>query len=206
MTGMKDLMREYERVRFPPDRRLDLQAEGPGAARERALAWIQSRAHEAPGQELLLIAARGVRPGAQPGAVEDSLRKLLNDLQGRLIDWWQPFAPGSLALRIATQPTMLPRSRPLAKEVGDGRTQETAGAARPSPLDDIPPELLDLARRATALRIEREGLSIRIEEVVLREVWIEVQARAMDRRTSFEAALDALYREELGRAGYEDRD
>jgi hypothetical protein len=200
MAEMKDLMREYERARFPPERRLDIHGEGPRIARDRVLRWIQSRSHETPGAELLLIVGRGDRPGRQPGPVEAAVRSLLAELEGRLIEWWQPFAPGSLAVRIAADPRMTPivPDRPVA--TGDGRTPETAGAARPSPAVDIPAELLETARRAADLRIEREGLSIRLVDVVLREVWIEAQARAMEVGTTFEAAIAEVYAGELGRS------
>jgi hypothetical protein len=199
MAGMSDLMREYERARFPADRRLDVQGEGPRVARERALHWIRSRAHEAPGQELLLIAERGRRPGRGPGPVEAEMRKLLDELRGKLIDWWQPFTPGSLAMRIALDPRMW---RPIAtspEPPGDGRTEQTAGSARPSPHTDIPPELLATARQVAELRIEREGLSIRILDVILREVWIEAQAFAMDRRVTFATAFEQVLRDESER-------
>jgi hypothetical protein len=107
MTGLTYLMREYERVRYPENRRLDLQAEGPETARDRALRWIQSRAHETPGEDYLVIVARSGRPGQPPSAVEREIRSLFDELKGRLIDWWAPFAPGSLAVRIATKPSML---------------------------------------------------------------------------------------------------
>lgn len=200
MAGMKDLMREYERTRFPPDRRLDVHGEGPGVARDRALLWIQSRAHEQPGQELLLIVGRGGRPGRPPGAVEVAVRDLLADLQDRLIEWWQPFTPGSLALRIAREPRMAPPARTRSAAAGEGRTEETAGVARPAPADDIPTELLPTARRTAELRIERESLSVRLADVVLREIWIEVQAAAMETGTTFASAMEDIHDRELARA------
>jgi hypothetical protein len=196
---MKNVMRDYERARFPQDRRLDVHGEGPKVARERALQWIQSRAHESPGQELLLIVERGRSAGRRATPVATSVQTLLDELQGRLIDWWQPFAPGSIAVRIAADPRMERLETPHRVEAGDGRTAATAGAARPSPLLDIPDDLLATARRTAALRLEREGLTIRLEEVVLREVWIEVQTRAMDRRIAFAEALEEVYREEKAR-------
>lgn len=192
MTGMGDLLREYERVRFPPARRLDVQAESPRAARDRALKWIQSRAHETPGEELLLVVERGCRPGATPGVVEVELRKLLDEMQGRLIEWWEPFTPGTLALRIAFDPRFHRPAAPASEPRGDGRTGATAGAARPDPAADIPPDLLDLARHAAELRRDREGLSLHLATVVLREVWNESQVLAMDRRLTFRAALEAV--------------
>lgn len=197
MRGMNNLMRDYERARFPLDRRLDLHGEGPRVARERALHWIQSRAHEAPGQELLLIVSRSGRSGRIFSAVEVEVRRLLTELDGKLLAWWQPFAPGSLAVRIAEEPRMLPLPQAPAPPEGDGRTPETAGAARPSPRDDIPSELMAELTRAAEARIEREGLSFRILDVVLREVWIEAQALAMEERISFEAASGELLRREL---------
>lgn len=193
---MKDVMREYERARFPADRRLDVHAEGPRAARERVLQWIQSRAHEAPGQELLLIVERGRTAGQRPGPVTLSIQALLDELRGKLIDWWQPFAPGSIALRISTDPRMVPPPPPRPADPRDGRTGPTSGTARPSPLIDIPSELLETARAAAGLRIFREGLTMRVEEVVLREIWIEAQALAMEWRIGFAEALEAVYEEE----------
>jgi hypothetical protein len=198
MPGFNELMREYERKRFPPERRLDLQGEGPRSARERSLHWIQSKAHEAPGADLLLIVERGVRPGRPPSPVAVEVQKLLEELDGRLIDWWQPFAPGSLALRTAVEPRMhLAPPRAVAREEGEGRTEETAGAAHPPAREDIPPELLEQVERTAELRIEREGHSIRLLDVVLREVWIEVQVEAMERRLSFEAALQRVREAEM---------
>lgn len=199
MAGLKDLMRDYERARYPEDRRLDLHGEGPRPARERALHWIQSRAHETPGEELLLIVERGGRPGRSASPVETEVRKLLEEIQGRLIDWWQPFAPGSLAVKVSLEPRMEARRKTVAQLDGEGRTEETAGAARPPPHRDIPPELIELATRAAELRIEREGLSMRILEVVLREVWIEAQALAMEERVGFDEALRRLQNVELRR-------
>lgn len=203
MTGLSDLMREYERARYPEDRRLDVHAEGPGVARDRALRWIQSHAHEAPGEDLLLIVERGARPGRQPGPVEIAVRELLGQLQGRLIDWWQPFAPGSLAVRVAVEPRMQVPNERAVEPAGEGRTAETAGAARPHPAADIPAELLPMATRAAELRLERESLSIRLLDVVLREVWIEAQALAMEDRTSFADALARL-RERESASAYDD--
>jgi len=191
VTGMKDLMREYERKRFPAERRLDLQGEGPRSARDRALHWIQSKAHENPGEDLLLVVDRVGFPGRAPSPVHVEVQKLLRDLEGRLIEWWQPFAPGSIALRTSLTPTMhLPAPRSPAERVeGEGRTEETAGAARVHPREDIPPDLLYQAERTAERRIEREGHSIRLLDVVLREVWIEVQALAMEERLTFDEAM-----------------
>jgi hypothetical protein len=199
MAGMKDLMREYERARFPQDRRLDLHGEGPAMARERARQWIQSRAHETPGEELLLIVERTSHPGRGPSALHVEVRKLLEELEGQLIEWWQPFAPGSIAVKISRSPRIVePRKRStLANE--EGRTPETAGAARPPPHLDIPPELLAEATIAAETRIDREGLTIRVFDVVLREVWYEAQALAMEQRISFEAALVLIRAEEQAR-------
>ena len=199
MTGLGELMREYERARYPAERRLDLHGEGPLVARERALRWIQSHAHEEPGQELLLIVARGQRPGRPPTPVEAEVRALLEELRGRLVDWWQPFTPGSLALAIAREPRMTNGRIDAGRDPGEGRTEDTAGAARPDPENDIPPELLDLATRTAELRVEREQHSIRVLGVVLREVWIEAQALAMEHRLGFDQALEHLRQLELER-------
>lgn len=201
MAGLDDLPREYEARRFPPTRRLDLHGEGPRAARERALRWIQSFAHEEPGQELLLVVERGVRPGASPGPVRRSVEALLRELEGRLIAWWQEFGPGSLVVRVAEEPSMRPFPPPAAPVPADeGRTPETAGAAFVRPMDDIPEELLPVARRAAELRRDREGASVRLLEVLLRQVWIEAQAVAMSERLTFEAALERIAAEEEARA------
>lgn len=193
---MRDLMREYERSRYPAHRRLDVQAEGPQTVRKRVLEWIQSRAHEEPGEDLLLVVARGARPGAPPAPTEVEVRKLLDRLEGRLIEWWQPFALGSLAVRLARDPSMFHGGKQAPDESADGRTRETAGAARPPPNEDIPPELYETVRRVAELRIERDGLSSRVLDVILREVWIEAQATAMEDRTSFESALASVLEEE----------
>ncbi|HUE95893.1 MAG TPA: hypothetical protein VMN39_04510 [Longimicrobiaceae bacterium] len=198
MASLGELRREYERAHFPADRRLDLHGEAPRMARERALRWIQSRAHEAPGQELLLIVERAVQPGRRPSAVAEAIRELLTDLNGKLLAGWHPFGPGSVALRIADFPSILPLMAPARSE-GDGRTNATSGAARPPPEDDIPAELLELATRTAELRIEREGLSSRVLDVILREVWIEAQAAAMETRTSFAAGLERVHEAELDR-------
>lgn len=90
----------------------------------------------------------------------------------------------------------MPTAPEPAEPDGDGRTEETAGAARPAPDADIPGELLPLAERAAELRVEREELSIGLHQVVLREVWIEAQAVAMERRLSFEEGLAAILADE----------
>jgi hypothetical protein len=198
MAGMKDLMREYERARFPPDRRLDLHGEGPSIARERALQWIRSRAHEAPGQELLVIVDRGTRRRG-PSAIEASVRELLEELDGRLIDWWQPFAPGSLAFKVSSSPNVVPIPSGAPPPAGEGRTPETAGSARPPVRADIPPDLLPALTRAAELRLDREELSARLLDVVLREVWYEAQAMAMERRISFEEAAESIGRREASK-------
>lgn len=196
MSDFRDLSREYEARRFPEARRLDLHGEGPATARERALHWIQSYAHEEPGQELLLIVERGRRPGRPPTPVRRAVERLLVELEGRLVEWWQDFGTGGLALRISDHPQMAlpPRSR---EPGGEGRTPDTAGAAPTAAHHDIPPELMDLATRVAETRRDREGFSIGIMEVVLRRVWIEAQARAMGERISFERALEELLDDEL---------
>jgi len=202
MRGFSSLAREYEAQRFPPTRRLDVHAEGPAVARDRALRWIQSRAHETPGVELLLVVERGVRPGAPPGPVRRSVERMLRDLEGRLVAWWSPFTEGSLALRLAVEPdlrTVPAPSEPL-DDPSDGRTSETAGAALPDPAADIPPEILPVARQAAELRRDREGLSLGLEEVVLRRVWIEAQAAAMAERISFADAVSRIRDVERARA------
>ena len=200
MAGLRDLAREYEARRFPPTRRLDLHGEGPQVARERALHWIQSFAHEQPGEELLLIVERGRRPGSAPTSVRRSVEKLLEELRGKLIDWWQDFGAGSIALRISVTPRMdpLPPTQPLQQR-GEGRTPETAGAAPLALHYDIPDELLELAHRAAELRRVREGISVGLLDVVLRRIWIETQAIGMGERVCFEAALNRILAEERER-------
>lgn len=190
MAHLNELYREYEARHYPPTRRLDLQGEGPATARDRALRWIQTFAHEQPGAELLLVLERGRRVHTRKTAVRTSVEGLLADLMGKLIDWWQPFGPGSIAVRISRDPGMFaPPAREPEPVVGDGRTPETAGAAYLPPEADIPEELLPTARRAAELRRTREGLSVGLAEVVLKRVWIEAQAAAMSEGESFGEAL-----------------
>ena len=200
MAGLGDLAREYESRRFPPARRLDVHGEGPAAARERALQWIQSYAHEEPGQELLLIVERGRRPGRPPGPVRVAVEALLRELEGRLIDWWQVFGDGSLAVRVSRDPRMQPGAARPAERSDEGRTPETAGAAVLAAHHDIPDELLDLARQAAELRRDRERISVGMLDIVMRRIWIEAQAEAMSRRVSFESALERILGEERRRA------
>jgi len=184
--GLNDLMREYEERHFPLTRRLELRAESPTTARRRALHWLQSRAHEQPGTELLLLVGRG-------GAVRAAVEALLEELTGGLLAWWQPFGPASLALRIAEEPRLHVPTPPPAPVPGDeGRTEETAGAVLIGPEADIPEELLPLARRVAELRRAREGVSVDLLEVLLRRVWIEAEAIAMDERIAWEEALERL--------------
>lgn len=202
MPNLSDLAREYEARHFPPTRRLDLHAEGPDTARIRALRWLQTWAHEAPGAELLLITERGVRPGARSGPVRRAVEKLLDGLTGGLIESWQAFGAGSVAVRIAIRPRMFPAGVPT-EDPGEGRTPETAGAAYVPAEEDIPEELLPLAQHVAELRRMREGLAVSLLPVVLRRVWIEAQADAMLGRTEWEPALRGILREEQRRA-YED--
>ena len=201
VTRLNELAREYEARHFPITRRLDLQGEGPQTARERALHWIQSFAHEQPGTDLLLVVQRGRH---RKGPVLLEMEKLLDELTGGLIDWWQPFAEGSLALRIARDPRRwAPGAKAPAPAKGEGRTPETAGAKYLPPQADIPPELLPVATRAAELRRTREGLAVPLADVVLRGIWIDAQARAFDEGVSWEQALrEVLHAEE--RAIYED--
>lgn len=189
MTRLNDLAREYEARHYPITRRLDLQREGPDTARERALRWIQTFAHEEPGADLLLVVERGVRPGGRKGPVRVAMEKLLEELRGGLVEWWQPFADGSLALRVARDPRRwVPRAK-TAEPEGDGRTPETAGAAYVPAEDDIPDDILPLARRVSEMRRTREGLGVPLLGVVMRQIWIEAQATAMSERVSFHDAL-----------------
>ncbi|MDQ3309740.1 MAG: hypothetical protein M3497_06395 [Gemmatimonadota bacterium] len=199
MPNLSDLAREYEARHFPATQRLDLHSEGPDTARVRALRWIQTWAHEAPGTPLLLVVERGVRPGARSGPVRRSVEKLLDSLVGGLIEGWQPFGAGSLAVRIALRPRLVPIGGPV-QESGEGRTPETAGTAYVPAEEDIPEELLPLARHVAELRRTREGLAVSLLPVVLRRVWIEAQAEAMLARTPWEAALQGLLREEQRQA------
>ena len=199
MAGLHDLAREYEAQRFPPTRRLDVHAEGPQVARERALRWIQSFAHEQPGSDLLLVVERGKRSGRVATPVRIAVERLLGELQGRLIDGWQTFGPGSLAVRVAAEPRMTPLGAAPADPVGEGRTPETAGVAPLALHHDIPDDLLDLAGRAAELRRVREGISVGALDVVLRRIWIETQAAAMQERIPFERALRRILAEERER-------
>ncbi|HEX8271177.1 MAG TPA: hypothetical protein VF615_00920 [Longimicrobiaceae bacterium] len=206
MAHLNDLFREYEARHYPPTRRLDLQGEGPATARDRALRWIQTFAHEQPGAELLLVLERGRRSEAhRKSPVRVAVEAMLSELRGKLLDWWQPFGPGSIALRISGDPAMFapaPRPKP---DPTDGRTPETAGAAYVPAEADIPAELLPLARRAAELRRTREGLGVSIMDVVMRGIWIEAQAFAMSERETFEAALRRIVAAEEARA-FEDDD
>lgn len=193
--SLSDLAREYEARRFPISRRLDLHGEGPFTARERALKWIQSYAHEEPGQELLLIVERGRAPGRPASPVRRSVERLLVELQGRLVDWWQDYGTGALALRISDDPHMsLPQIPQMIEN--EGRTPETASAAWDVE-EDIPPELLETAERIAEMRRDREGLSLGVADVVLRRVWIEAQAMAMAEELTFGRAVDRLLQQEL---------
>ncbi len=193
MGGWQQLARQYEQRNFPPTRRLDLQAEGPDTARSRALRWIQMWAHELPGAELLLVVDRVKGSRSRSSPVRRSIESLLDDISGGLIEWWQEFGEGSIALRIAAYPdisaTRSVEPEPVDLAGDDGRTRETAGVAFPDAEDDIPPELLSLAERAAELRRAREGLSVGLLGVVLRQVWISAQAIAMTERLTFEGGL-----------------
>ena len=200
---MNELSREYEARHYPPTRRLDLQAEGPDSARERAMRWIQSFAHEEPGADLLLVVERG-RPGRGKGPVRVAVEKLLAELNGGLIEWWQPFADGSLALRVARDPRRFPGG-PAKPKVppGEGRTPETAGAGYLDPQADIPPEMLPIALRAAELRRAREGLAPSAAAVVLRGIWNDVQARCFAEGVSWARGLEEVLEAEQ-QAIYED--
>jgi hypothetical protein len=204
VTRLNELSREYEARHYPPTRRLDLPGEGPETARARALRWIQTFAHEQPGADLLLVVERGKRPGSRKGPVRLAVEKLLDELRGGLVEWWQPFADGSLALRVARDPR-LHAPAPPPPDIGEGRTPETSGERYLSPRDDIPPELLPLAERVAELRRTREGLPVGVTDVVLRGLWIEAQARAMGERIPLEETLRAMLRTEQQRI-YEDEE
>jgi hypothetical protein len=196
---LNELSREFEARHYPPTRRLDLQGEGPETARQRALRWIQSFAHEQPGADLLLIVERARRERDRKGPIRAAVEKLLEELNGGLIDWWQPFAEGSIAVRISADPHRYRRPGAKPEDPGEGRTDETAGRAWLHPEADIPEELVPLARRTAELRRTRERQAVGLMDVVLREIWIEAQATAMTDRISWEAALQAIARREQAR-------
>lgn len=196
---LNELSREYEARHYPPTRRLDLQGEGPDTARQRALRWIQSFAHEQPGVHLLLIVERGRKPGGRKGPIRVAVEALLDELKDGLIAWWQPFAEGSLALRVSADPHRWATPPPRPDDPGEGRTDETAGRAYLPPEADIPEALLPLARRTAELRRTREGQAVGLMDVVLREIWIEAQAAAMTDRTDWDTALRAIARREEAR-------
>jgi hypothetical protein len=196
---LNELSREFESRHYPPTRRLDLQGEGPETARQRALRWIQSFAHEQPGADLLLIVERARREGGRKGPIRTAVEKLLEELNGNLIDWWQPFAEGSLAVRISRDPHRYRPAGPRPQDPGEGRTDETAGRAFLPPESDIPEELLPVARRVAEMRRTREGQAVGLMDVVLREVWIEAQVAAMTDRTDWQTALEAIARRERDR-------
>ena len=202
MTRLNELAREYEARHYPLTRRLDLQREGPQTARERALRWIPTFAHEEPGADLLRGVERGHRPGRK-GPVRVSVEKLLDELRGGLVEWWAPFSEGTLALRVARDPRRWTAAARPAVAEGDGRTPETAGAAYVEAEDDIPEELLPLARRVAEMRRTREGLGVSLLGVVMRQIWIEAQATAMSERVSFHDALTRA-REDEERRVYDD--
>jgi hypothetical protein len=187
---LNELSREYEAQRYPPTRRLDLQNEGPETARQRALRYIQSFAHEQPGADLLLIVERG-RPGRK-GPIRTSIEKLLDELKGGLIEWWQPFAEGSLAVRVAADPHRWQPRTAAPPDPAEGRSDATAGRAYLPPEDDIPEELVPIARRAAEMRRMREGQAVGLGDVVLREIWIEAQTAAFTDRIGWDEALYAI--------------
>jgi hypothetical protein len=193
---LNQLSREYEARHYPPTRRMDLQREGPATARQRALHWIQSFAHEQPGADLLLIVDRGVSPGRGRTPVRMAVEKLLDEFRGGLIEWWSPFAEGSLAVRISADPHRWAPPPPRPEDPTDGRSDETAGRAWLPPEQDIPEELLPLARRTAELRRTREGQAVGLMDVVLREIWIEAQVAAMTERIDWSSALHAIARRE----------
>lgn len=203
MSGFGDLAREYEAKRFPPTRQLDVHGDGPGVARDRALRWIQSFAHEEPGVELLLVVERGRGRSRRAGPVRIAVEQLLRELEGRLIEWWQVFGDGSLAVRVAAEPRMWSEPGPSPEPRDDGRTPETAGVGLLALGHDIPDELLDLAARAAELRRTREGISVGMTDAILRRIWIEAQADAMTRRVDFSEALESILAEERALAAEE---
>lgn len=204
MAGLGDLARDYEAKRFPPTRRLDVHGEGPRVASERTLRWIQSFAHEEPGAELLVVVERGRGPRRPATPVRIEVEKLLRGLEGRLIEWWQVFGEGSLAVRVAADPRMWREAARPPEPPDDGRPADTAGVALRALGHDIPEELLDLATRAAELRRTREGISVAMTDTVLRRIWIEAQADAMIRRVDFERALESIVAEERRLATEED--
>jgi hypothetical protein len=189
---LSDLARDYEERHFPPTRRLDLQGEGPESARRRALHWIQSFAHESPGVDLLLVVERGRALRGRKRPLREAVERLLEELRGGLIDGWGPFAEGSLSVRVARDPRRFPDAPEPVADPGDGRSDATAGRAHLPPEEDIPSELLPMARRAAELRRAREGQSVGAMEAMLREVWLEAQAAAMERGSGWEEELGAL--------------
>lgn len=202
MAQWNELSREYEARRYPPTRRLDVHADGPGGARETALRWIQTFAHEQPGAELLIVVDRTSRRG-RVGPVRAAVEALLRELDGGLLDGWAPFGEGSLALRISMDPRRH-RPAPPVELRDEGRTAETAGAAYLDPEADIPEDVLPLARRAAELRRDREGLAVSLAPVVLRELWLQAQVDAMENRRTWADALRDILAEEERQAYGED--
>jgi hypothetical protein len=202
VRDLTSLARSYEEGRFPPSRRLDLQAEGPDVARTRALRWIESVAHEDPGADLLLILERRAGP-PRKGSLRQSVESLLDELTGRLLDWWEPFGPGSLVVRVSASPDRFRQvverdPRPTPAE----RLDEAGASGWVEPREDIPAELLPAVERIAEARRQREGLSLGLMDVMLHQIWVEVQALAMDERLTFELALEEVLGSERER-GYE---
>lgn len=160
-------------------------------------------AHEEPGAELLLVLERGRIGPTRPGSTRAAVEALLEELRGGLLDWWQPFTPGTLALRIAFEPRRV-RAGPLSDPApDDGRIPATGGAAYLAPDRDIPPELLPLATRAAELRATREELSAMLIPLLTRRIWIEAETLAMSESVGWGDALARIVAAEERRA-YED--
>jgi hypothetical protein len=103
-------------------------------------------------------------------------------------------------VRVSALPRMdAGRPTGAAPMQGEGRTAETSGAAPLAMHHDIPAELLDVARLAAELRRVREGISVALLDVVLRRIWIETQAAAMEERIGFETALERILAHERER-------
>jgi broad specificity phosphatase PhoE len=190
MRHVHESPRAYEARHFPAAYRLDLHADGPQAARRRALRWIELMAHEHPGDEVLLVVERGGAVRREPGAVRLEVEALLDELDGALIDRWQRFGTDGVAVRISPDPDRFREPEAAAEP------ELPEGSEKPEPMidptADIPAELRGLVRRGAELRRMREGHGVALMDTLMRRIWIAAQAAAMSGEGTVEHTLGAL--------------